>query len=100
MRSFEPSDERRKVTNLKFNQSVTESNNLELVAKSRRSFTAHLLKVQSAAAWNLCHLRPGVYHKYFKKHQLTYLTLEFRAKSDLQPFMESLQRVRLFSRRE
>ena len=63
-----------------------------------KSFSIYVLKTLDPEKWNLCYLRPGVYHQYFEEHKVTEMYLDFQDEEEVVPFIQSLQRLRLLAR--
>ena len=59
-----------------------------------QKFEIYTLSTRQVGGWNLCHLRPGVYHKRFSKHMCDKLTLDFGEKKDVELFKRSVLKLR------
>jgi len=57
---------------------------------SLKAFDVHTLAVQDVQSWNVCHIRPGSYWRYFKRHACEVLTLRFPQSEDVEMFTTSL----------
>ena len=49
--------------------------------------------MQHIESWNVCHLRPGLYSRYFQRHTCEVLTLNFDDVQDVDMFRQSLLRL-------
>ncbi|KAK0701227.1 hypothetical protein B0H67DRAFT_688114 [Lasiosphaeris hirsuta] len=65
------------VTDLEYRPSGNDPTKLELIDWEEGSFYVDVLAVQNVDAWNICHLRPAIYSRYFRRHTCTVLTLGF-----------------------
>ncbi|KAH7310302.1 hypothetical protein BKA65DRAFT_165419 [Rhexocercosporidium sp. MPI-PUGE-AT-0058] len=85
------------ITNLQYRDSPTNPKRLKLITNSKREFEIYTLATQQVGSWNLCHLRPGVYSKHFKRHKCDELTLDFEDEHDVLHFKEGITRLRCFA---